>query len=106
MSDVRRSIDPGCPLCRADKITPWHHEDVVCWIADCEICATPMVVWRSHGIEPPEDELDHMMDRLAEVAAVEVGPFWVDSNMRNIPDHFHAHARPEGGFFGRGSSRR
>jgi len=22
--------------------------------------------------------------------------------MRNIPDHYHAHARPKGGFFGRG----
>jgi hypothetical protein len=22
--------------------------------------------------------------------------------MRNIPDHFHVHARPEGGFFGHG----
>jgi hypothetical protein len=22
--------------------------------------------------------------------------------MRNIPDHFHAHARPRGGFFGHG----
>ena len=27
---------------------------------------------------------------------------YVDGNMRNIPDHFHAHARPEGGFFGHG----
>jgi len=27
--------------------------------------------------------------------------FWVDDHMRNIPDHFHAHARPKGGFFGR-----
>jgi hypothetical protein len=25
--------------------------------------------------------------------------------MRNIPDHFHAHARPEGGFFGHGFRR-
>jgi hypothetical protein len=25
--------------------------------------------------------------------------------MRNIPDHFHAHARPAGGFFGHGFRR-
>ena len=25
---------------------------------------------------------------------------YVDDNMRNIPDHYHAHARPKGGFFG------
>ena len=23
---------------------------------------------------------------------------WVDDDMRNIPDHYHAHARPDGGF--------
>jgi hypothetical protein len=30
---------------------------------------------------------------------------YVDGNMRNIPDHFHLHARPEGGFFGHGFRR-
>ena len=31
---------------------------------------------------------------------------YVDDNMRNIPDHYHAHARPKGGFFGHGLRRR
>jgi hypothetical protein len=31
---------------------------------------------------------------------------YVDDNMRNIPDHYHAHARPRGGFFGHGLGRR
>ena len=31
---------------------------------------------------------------------------YVDDNMRNIPDHYHAHARPVGGFFGHGLKRR
>ena len=30
---------------------------------------------------------------------------YVDDNMRNIPDHYHAHARPTGGFFGHGYRR-
>ena len=30
---------------------------------------------------------------------------YVDDNMRNIPDHYHAHARPKGGFFGHGFRR-
>ena len=34
------------------------------------------------------------------------GEHYVDDNMRNIPDHYHAHARPTGGFFGPRSSRR
>jgi hypothetical protein len=92
---------PDCMLCRAERITPWYHEDAVCWIAECDICAVPMVVWRSHGLAPPATDREHMLARLADVARVEVGAHWVDDRMRNIPDHWHAHARPEGGFFGR-----
>ena len=40
----------NCDLCEAARITPWFHEDDICWIAECEICAVPMVVWRSHGV--------------------------------------------------------
>ncbi len=97
-----RAQDSDCPLCEAARITPWHHEDDVCWIADCEICATPMVVWRGHGTDPPTHERQHMLGELARVADGVLGSHWVDGNMRNIPDHFHAHARPEGGFFGPG----
>lgn len=91
----------SCDLCRAARITPWYHEDEICWIAECDICETPMVVWRFHGVEPPADHLRHMHAKLREVAAERVGEFWIDDHMRNIPDHFHAHARPKGGFFGR-----
>jgi hypothetical protein len=41
-----------------------------------------------------------MHARLSEVAASRLGEFWMDDHMRNIPDHYHAHARPRGGFFG------
>ena len=47
--------DPDCDLCEAAKITHWFHEDDVCWIAECELCSTPMVVWKDHGTEPPGD---------------------------------------------------
>lgn len=101
MSDgVERPKDPGCDLCQAAKITPWHFDDDVCWIAECELCATPMVVWRSHGVEPPADERQYMYEQLGLVALAEIGEFYIDDNMRNIPDHYHAHARPKGGFFG------
>jgi len=76
----------------------------VCWIAECEICAVPMVVWRWHGVTPPADHLTHMHARLRDVATAQIGEYWLDDHMRNIPDHWHAHARPKGGFFGRGSS--
>ena len=90
----------SCDLCRAKKITPWHHEDDVCWIAECDMCDTPMVVWRRHGIQPPPEDRAHMLARLGEVATQRLGEYWVDDHMRNIPDHFHVHARPKGGFFG------
>jgi hypothetical protein len=46
-----------------------------------------------------------MLDRLATVAGDVFDGHYVDDNMRNIPDHFHAHARPAGGFFGHGFRR-
>ena len=105
MSDLPRPSDSSCLLCRAERITPWFHEDETCWVAECEICATPMVVWRSHGTDPPGDERDHMLAQLGAVAATELGDHWIDGTMRKIPDHFHAHARPAGGFFGPRSDR-
>ncbi len=93
---------PGCELCEAARITPWHHEDGVCWIADCEICDVPMVVWKRHGNEPPPEELQHMLDHLARVADERMGEgAWrTDRVMRQIPDHFHAHARGPSRWFG------
>ena len=53
------------------------------------------------GTAPPAEHVRHMQAKLREIAAERVGEFWIDDHMRNIPDHFHAHARPKGGFFGR-----
>ena len=84
-----------CELCEAARMTTWYHEDDVCWVADCEICMVPMVVWKRHGPEPPHGELDHMLDRLSHVATARFGEagYSLDRVMRQIPDHFHAHAR-------------
>src|SRR2546430_10095175 len=68
----------GCDLCRAARITPWYYEDEICWIAECEICEVPMVVWRYHGTTPPDQHVAHMRERLTEVAAKQFGEFWVD----------------------------
>lgn len=95
----------GCDLCRAAKITPWHHEDDICWVAECDVCDVPMVVWRYHGIKPPADHLAHMHARLREIATAQLGEIYIDDHMRNIPDHYHAHGRPKGGFFGHGMRR-
>jgi hypothetical protein len=90
--------EPGCDLCEAARLTTWHYEDETCWVADCEVCEVPMVVWRCHGAEPPAAALEHMLARLEEVASrLFAGrSYRLDRVMRQIPDHFHAHARDEG----------
>jgi hypothetical protein len=92
-----------CDLCEAARMTQWYHEDDICWIADCEVCNIPMVVWRNHGTEPPAADADHMLRELARVAdQVFAGREWsIDRNMRQIPDHFHAHARDKDWYFRR-----
>lgn len=84
-----------CELCEAARLTPWHHEDDLCWVADCEVCDVPMVVWKEHGTEPPADALAHMLGHLEAVATARFGAdgYNIDRIMRQIPDHFHAHAR-------------
>jgi hypothetical protein len=76
-------------------MTDWYHEDEICWIADCEVCDVPMVVWREHGPTPPDEAVEHMVARLTEVANQRFGSdgWSIDRVMRQIPDHFHAHAR-------------
>jgi hypothetical protein len=86
-------------LCRAERVTPWHFEDRECWVTDCLVCRTPMIVWRSHGL-PDADIETRLLARL-EAIATERYPdgYYVDAERRRIPDHWHAHARPAGGFF-------
>ncbi|MEX0755014.1 MAG: hypothetical protein WD206_01215 [Actinomycetota bacterium] len=90
----------GCLLCSAERVTTWHFEDDACWVADCLVCRTPMVVWRTHGL--PDAELERtLLACLEAVASARYGTdgFWIDDERRRIPDHWHAHARPADGFF-------
>ena len=93
-------MSDACLLCSAERLTSWHLEDEDCWIADCTVCMTPMIVWRTHGLPDPDLETA-LLGRLERVAAARYGEegFWVDPERRRIPDHWHAHARPAGGFF-------
>ena len=96
-----------CELCKADRLTAWFYEDDECWIAECELCAVPMVVWRQHDAKPDDKVKSRLWERLAIVVVEHYGfDHYIDDNMRSIPDHYHAHARPRGGFFGGGRIRR
>jgi hypothetical protein len=93
-------MDEACLLCTAERVTEWHLEDDQCWVADCVVCMTPMIVWRTHGLPGPELEAS-LLGRLGRIAAARYGDdgYYVDAERRRIPDHWHAHARPAGGFF-------
>jgi hypothetical protein len=113
---VRRSTRPSgemsifggdtCELCDAARMSEWFYEDDECWIAECESCAVPMVVWREH-ISNPSDEVKIRLHEKLEKVVEEFFDFEmrIDNNMRTIPDHYHAHARPKGGFYGYGLRR-
>ena len=97
---TRSSSPEDCLLCAAERVSDWQHEDDECWVADCVVCRTPMVVWRTHGLPEPELEA-RLLAHLERIAAARYGEegYYVDAERRRIPDHWHAHARPAGGFF-------
>lgn len=108
LAAVPAVADAGCMLCAAERLTEWFYEDEVCWVAECEQCCVPMVVWKEHDAAPHEQIRNELIARL--VAVVECSyrfpaGHYIDDNMRSIPDHYHAHARPRGGFFGHGLGR-
>ena len=97
----------SCELCEAARFTEWYFEDDVCWIAECESCYVPMVVWREHDNSPSAEVIEYLHLRLAEVVVAHFEyEHYVDDNMRAIPDHYHAHARPKGGYYGHGLKRK
>jgi hypothetical protein len=96
-----------CELCEAAHTTDWFYEDELCWVAECEMCWVPMVVWKHHDPNPPAELREVMLGHLAEAVGREYTfeRHVVDENMRTIPTHYHAHARPRGGFYGHGLRR-
>lgn len=91
--------DPVCELCAAAPLTERFLDDELCWVAECESCNVPMVVWKVHDPEPPADVKAELLARLdAVVAAHFDDEYRVDDHLRSIPDHYHAHARKRGGF--------
>ncbi|CAB4556445.1 unannotated protein [freshwater metagenome] len=89
-----RVAEESCELCEAARVTEWYHEDDLCWVAECEACFVPMVVWKRHDPNPPEEVRVVLHQRLGEVAARVLGyEYWIDDRLRTIPTHYHAHSR-------------
>ena len=87
-----------CELCELARTTAWYAEFDVPFrfsILDCDSCDVPMVVLGEH-LQAPSDEQRSVMQReLGRIADTKYPQGWFfDDHMRQIPDHYHCHARP------------
>lgn len=91
-------MSKACELCELHRTTPWHAEFTEPFpfvIIDCDSCDVPMAVLGAHRRQPTDDERAVLRARLSEVADRRYPDGWFfDDHMRQIPDHYHLHARP------------
>lgn len=92
----------ACELCQLAKTTPWYGEYAEPFrftILDCDSCDVPMVVLGDHRSAPTDEEKAVMQAQLAKLAEEKYPDGWFfDDHMRQIPDHYHCHARPVPGW--------
>lgn len=64
-------------------------------VVDCDSCDVPMAVLGPHRRVASEAERAVMLRELGRIADEKYPQGWfVDDHMRQIPDHYHVHARP------------
>lgn len=87
-----------CELCELVRSTTWYaefDEPFRFTILDCDSCDVPMAVIGDHKRALTAAESDVVRANLAKIADEKYPHGWVfDDNMRQIPDHYHVHARP------------
>lgn len=87
-----------CELCELARTTTWHaeYDDPFRFvILDCDSCEVPMAVLGAHRATPTEDERAVMQRCLAAIADGKYPRGWYfDDHLRQIPEHYHLHARP------------
>ncbi len=95
MLEVGLRVSPRCDLCEALEITTWYFSDEFCFVAECESCGVPMVVLREHRVDVSDAEREVLFGHLGRIAVTffHGQEFFIDGLRRQIPDHFHAHAR-------------
>ena len=71
MADGRASAS----CARRHRLTEWFYEDDECWVAECESCCVPMVVWKAHDPSPPRSS-GRITARLSRCP--DHGSSWVD----------------------------
>lgn len=87
-----------CELCALARTTRWFaefHEPLRFTVLECDSCDVPMAVLGEHRATATEDERSLMVAALRAIAdALGLGEVTIDDRMRQIPDHYHVHARP------------
>jgi len=88
----------GCELCELTRTTTWyaeHDQPFRFVIIDCDSCDVPMAVLGAHRARPTDNERETMRRALMTVADRKYpGGWFFDDHMRQIPEHYHLHARP------------
>jgi hypothetical protein len=87
-----------CELCQLARTTTWYAEyaePLRFVVLDCDSCDVPMAVLGEHRSAVAPGERAVMERALARVAAEKFAHGWFfDDHMRQIPEHYHLHARP------------
>ncbi|MGH7785439.1 MAG: hypothetical protein ACRERC_01155 [Candidatus Binatia bacterium] len=95
----------ACELCDLRRTTTWYAEHDAPFrfvVIDCDSCDVPMAVLGAHRARPTDDERAYMQQVLARIADAKYANGWFfDDHMRQIPDHYHLHARPYPAWFKR-----
>jgi hypothetical protein len=87
-----------CELCELARTTRWFaqvFEPFAFTLLECDSCDVPMAVLGEHRATVSDAERAVMAKALAWIAEVhDLGEITFDDRMRQIPDHYHLHARP------------
>jgi len=91
-------VKAACELCEPARTTRWYAEfdrPFRFVVIDCDSCDVPMAVLGAHHPTPSDEERAVIERELARIADVKYpGGWFFDDHMRQIPDHYHVHARP------------
>ncbi|MEW6272135.1 MAG: hypothetical protein AB1689_22870 [Thermodesulfobacteriota bacterium] len=86
-----------CELCELARTTRWYaqfFEPFAFTILDCDSCDVPMAVLGEHRSTIGTHEREVMERALRAVAEMHgLGELFFDDRMRQIPEHYHLHAR-------------
>jgi hypothetical protein len=88
----------ACELCQLARTTTWYAEFDKPFrfaILDCDSCDVPMAVLGEHRKVVTQAERKVLERELGKVASTKYPRGWFfDDHMRQIPEHYHVHARP------------